>query len=58
MVPRNFWSRLAGTFGIKYYWQTNGEGAAVVNAVSAIDSCLREEEGPSKCVKVERPLQD
>ena len=25
LVPQNFWSRLAGKYGTKKYWQNNGE---------------------------------
>eukprot|EP00887_Chlorella_sp_A99_P007811 scaffold20.g7811.t1 len=41
-VPRNFWSRLAGRFGTKRYWQTQGQDVAIINAVAGIDNCLRE----------------
>lgn len=34
LVPTNFWSRLAGKYGTKFYWQDKGEGAAIVNTVS------------------------
>ena len=33
MHLQNFWSRLAGKFGTKFYWQDRGEEAAIVNAV-------------------------
>ena len=35
-------SRVASKYGTKFYWQENGEEASISNAVSAIDSCLRE----------------
>ncbi len=49
---QRFWSILAGKYGAKPYWQDNGQEAAVVNAVSAIDSCVREPQGRFKCTKV------
>ncbi|KAG2453244.1 hypothetical protein HYH02_002567 [Chlamydomonas schloesseri] len=52
-VPRSFWGRLAGKYGNKFYWQENGEAASILNAVSAIDSCLREEPGRFKCSTVQ-----
>jgi len=52
-VPRNFWSRLAGKYGIRYYWREKGEAAAILNGVSAIDTCLREPQGRAKCVTVQ-----
>lgn len=55
-VPSRFWSSLAGKYGNKFYWQDNGQEAAVVNAVSAIDSCIREPQGRFKCAKVQEPL--
>ncbi|PNW72625.1 hypothetical protein CHLRE_15g636050v5 [Chlamydomonas reinhardtii] len=52
-VPRSFWGRLAGKYGNKFYWQENGEAASILNAVSAIDTCLREEPGRFKCSTVQ-----
>lgn len=52
-VPRSFWTRLSGKYGNKFYWQENGEASAIRNAVSAIDSCLREPAGKFKCNKVQ-----
>lgn len=49
LVPRSFWSRLANKFGTKFYWQDNGQEAAIVNAVSAINNCLREPIGKLQC---------
>ncbi|GMH44187.1 hypothetical protein BSKO_12121 [Bryopsis sp. KO-2023] len=48
-VPRNFWSRLTGKFGNKFYWREKGENVAIINAVGAIDSCLREEPSRNQC---------
>eukprot|EP00884_Botryococcus_braunii_P001185 jgi/Botrbrau1/11067/Bobra.0302s0009.1 len=48
-VPRNFWTRLSGKYGTKFYWQDRGEEAAIKNAVSAIDTCLREPIGRGQC---------
>ena len=52
-VPPNFWTRLAGKYGTKSYWQDNGEEASIANAVSAIDTCFREEPGRFKCAKIQ-----
>lgn len=52
-VPQSFWTRLAGKYGTKFYWQKQGEGRAIVNAVSAIDTCLREEPGKFQCSKIQ-----
>ena len=51
-----FVHRLASKYGTKFYWQENGEEASISNAVSAIDSCFREEPGRSKCSKVQGEL--
>jgi hypothetical protein len=52
-VPRSFWTRLAGKYGNKFYWQEKGEEAAIKNAVSAINTCLREPPGRFQCSKVQ-----
>ena len=54
-VPRTFWSRLAGKYGTKAYWTKNGEAVSIVNAVGAIDECLREPVGRLQCAKVGGP---
>jgi hypothetical protein len=51
-VPQSFWGRLSGKYGNKFYWQQSGEAASIVQAVSAIDACLREPSGRSKCSAV------
>lgn len=48
-VPQSFWTRLAGKYGTPFYFEEAGPEASIVNAVSAINSCLREEEGRGKC---------
>eukprot|EP00199_Chlamydomonas_sp_CCMP681_P005369 CAMPEP_0119107750 /NCGR_PEP_ID=MMETSP1180-20130426/11581_1 /TAXON_ID=3052 ORGANISM="Chlamydomonas cf sp, Strain CCMP681" /NCGR_SAMPLE_ID=MMETSP1180 /ASSEMBLY_ACC=CAM_ASM_000741 /LENGTH=241 /DNA_ID=CAMNT_0007093287 /DNA_START=30 /DNA_END=755 /DNA_ORIENTATION=+ len=53
-VPRSFWSRLAGTYGNAFYLKENGEAEAILNAVSAIDTCLREPQGRTKCASVQK----
>ncbi|MEW5308057.1 MAG: hypothetical protein WDW38_000044 [Sanguina aurantia] len=55
-VPRNFWNRLEGKYGNKFYWQQKGEANSIMNAVSAIDTCLREEPGRLKCATVQGEL--
>ena len=37
----------------QFYWQEKGEAASITNAVSAIDTCLREPPGRAKCSKVQ-----
>jgi hypothetical protein len=51
-VPPSFWTRLANKYGTKFYWSDKGEEASISAAVSAIDQCLREEPGRSKCSKI------
>ncbi len=51
-VPPNFWTRLAGKYGTKFYWQNNGEEAAIEAAVNAIAACLREPQGRGQCAKI------
>ena len=55
-VPPSFWTRLAGKYGSKFYWQENGEEASISNAVSAIDTCFREDPGKLKCAKIQGEL--
>ena len=55
---QSFWTRLSGKYGNKFYWQEKGESAAILNAVSAIDTCLREEPGRSKCSQVQGEFGD
>eukprot|EP01025_Chloroclados_australasicus_P037178 TRINITY_DN37860_c1_g1_i3.p1 TRINITY_DN37860_c1_g1~~TRINITY_DN37860_c1_g1_i3.p1 ORF type:complete len:226 (+),score=36.41 TRINITY_DN37860_c1_g1_i3:124-801(+) len=52
-IPRSFWSRLAGKYGNKFYWQEKGQESSIVNAVSAIDTCVREPPGRLKCSQVQ-----
>ena len=52
--PQSFWTRLSGKYGNKFYWQEQGEAKAILDAVSAVDTCLREEPGRFKCSKVGR----
>lgn len=33
---QSFWSRLAGKYGNKFFWQEKGEAAAILNAVSSM----------------------
>ncbi|KAK9815943.1 hypothetical protein WJX72_012407 [[Myrmecia] bisecta] len=55
-VPRTFWTRLAGKYGTKFYWQERGQEAAIVNAVSAIDTCVREPISRLQCSKIQGEL--
>ena len=52
LVPRNFWSKVAGKYGNKFYWSDQGPDRAIINSVDAIDFCLREPESRGKCTKV------
>lgn len=56
-VPRSFWSRLAGRFGTKFYWQERGQDVSIVNAVAAIDNCLREPIGRGQCSSIRGELE-
>ncbi len=56
LVLQNFWTRLSSKYGTKYYWQERGEGSAIVNAVSAIDTCAREPLGRLQCSKIQGEL--
>lgn len=38
-VLQRFWSSLSGKYGNKFYWQDNGQEAAIVNAVSFAGWC-------------------
>jgi len=55
-VPQSFWTRLSGKYGNKFYWQEQGEAKAILDAVSAVDTCLREEPGRFKCSKIQGDL--
>ena len=52
-IPRNFWSKVAGKFGNKFYWSDQGPDRAIINSVNAIDACVREPEGRFKCTKLQ-----
>ncbi|XP_024392565.1 thylakoid lumenal 15.0 kDa protein 2, chloroplastic [Physcomitrium patens] len=51
-IPRSFWTRLAGKYGNKFYWQEMGEDASIEAAVNAIGECLREPAGPRACSEI------
>ncbi|WIA32609.1 hypothetical protein OEZ86_003412 [Tetradesmus obliquus] len=57
-VPQSFWSRLAGKYGNKFYWQEKGEAASILSAVNAIDTCLREPSGRAKCANVQGGMDE
>lgn len=57
-VPQSFWSRLAGKFGTKKFYEKNGEEAAIKNAVAAINTCLREEPGRFQCSKIQGDMRE
>merc|ERR1712176_354782 len=52
-VPRSFWSKVAGKYGNKFFWQNEGPEAAIMSSVDAIETCLREPEGRLKCARLE-----
>jgi hypothetical protein len=54
---QSFWSKLSGRFGNKFYWTDNGEDVAIVNAVAAIDNCLREPMGRLQCNTIRGELE-
>lgn len=56
-IPRSFWSRLSGKYGTKFYWQDQGEDVAIINAVAAIDNCLREPIGKLQCTTIRGELE-
>jgi hypothetical protein len=56
-APRNFWTRLASKYGVPAYWKGAGEDAAIVNAVAAIDACLREAPGAGQCAELRGELE-
>lgn len=58
MVPSNFWPRLASKYGVKKYWQSSGEESAIVNAVSAIDTCFREPVGRLQCSQIQGTMDE
>lgn len=58
LVPSNFWPRLASKYGVKKYWQSSGEESAIVNAVSAIDTCFREPVGRGQCSQIQGTMDE
>jgi len=54
---QTFWTRLAGKFGTKFFWREQGEDVAIVNAVAAIDNCLREPIGKLQCSNIRGELE-
>ena len=49
---QNFWSRLAGRFGTRRFWQTEGQDVSIMNAVAAIDNWAREPPGRGQCLNI------
>jgi hypothetical protein len=37
---QSFWSRLAGKFGTKFYWQEKGEAASIMNTVCVLNAAV------------------
>lgn len=48
-VPEQFWGRLAGTMGSKFYWQARGEADTILDTVNVIDLCMHEPSNKAKC---------
>jgi len=44
-LPNVFWTRLSGKYGTTFFVRDNGVDVAVENAIEAIVSCLRSEDG-------------
>ncbi|KAI2494950.1 hypothetical protein MHU86_19551 [Fragilaria crotonensis] len=44
-LPNIFWTRLSGKYGTTFYVKENGVDLAAINAIEAIVSCLRNEDG-------------
>lgn len=44
-LPNTFWTRLSGKYGTTFFVRENGVDVAVENAIEAIISCLRSEDG-------------
>ena len=44
-LPNVFWTRLSGKYGTTFYVKENGMDVAIENAIEAIVSCLRNEDG-------------
>jgi hypothetical protein len=44
-LPNIFWTRLSGKYGTTFYVRENGIDISVINAIEAIASCLRSEDG-------------
>ena len=49
-LPNLFWTRLQGKYGSTFFVKENGIDLAIVNAIEAIVTCLRSEDG--FCVNV------
>jgi hypothetical protein len=44
-LPNVFWTRLSGKYGTTFYVKENGIDISITNAIEAIASCLRSEDG-------------
>lgn len=44
-LPNVFWTRLSGKYGTTFFVRENGIDLSVTNALEAIASCLRSEDG-------------
>ncbi|KAL6769171.1 CPLD31 [Auxenochlorella protothecoides x Auxenochlorella symbiontica] len=56
-IPRNFWSKVAGRFGNKFYVEEQGRDVAIINAVAAVDHCLREPIDRTQCSEIRGELE-
>lgn len=53
LVPRPFWSRVAGKYGTKKYLEDHGMEEAIQAAVAATQKCIAEPPGKLQCVSVD-----
>lgn len=42
---------------LQFYWQEKGQDVSIVNAVAAIDNCLREPIGRGQCSNIRGELE-
>lgn len=54
---QNFWSKVAGRFGNKFYVEEQGRDVAIINAVAAVDHCLREPIDRTQCSEIRGELE-
>jgi hypothetical protein len=55
---QSFWSRLAGKYGNKFYWQEKGEAASILSAVSYKLQVLRIRSRALACLSLCSSVRD